>query len=136
MAFHDGQLTLIPGFFAVLRAIPVWIWIVRRDADRRWTLLALLALIHITAVIALTIFPIPIAGQELYRQTRGMSEDNVVPFATIISQLQHISLNTTRQLLGNMIALAPLGIYAPGLWPRLRRWWLFAVVAVTFAVGI
>jgi glycopeptide antibiotics resistance protein len=136
MAFHDGQLTLIPGFFAVFPAIPIAVWIVRREADRRWTLLALLALTHITAVIALAIFPIPIAGQELYRLTRGMSEDNLVPFGTISTQLTHMSLSNFRQLFGNVVALAPLGIYGPGLWPVLRNWRRFVLVAIAFGVGI
>jgi glycopeptide antibiotics resistance protein len=136
MAFHDGQLTLIPGFFALFPAIPIGIWILRRGADRRWTILALMALIHIDLVIALTIFPIPIGGQEFYRITRGMSEDNVVPFATIASQLTHPSLNNFRQLFGNVVALAPLGVYGPGLWPALRDWRKFVLVAVAFGVGI
>jgi glycopeptide antibiotics resistance protein len=147
MAFHDGQLSLIPGFFALFPAIPIGVWILRRGADRRWTILALLALIHIDLVIALTIFPIPIGGQEFYRQTRGMSEDNVVPFATIASQLGELIPSTTRhswvlplsafrQLFGNVVALAPLGIYGPGLWPVLRDWRKFVLVAVAFGVGI
>jgi glycopeptide antibiotics resistance protein len=136
MTFTDGQLTVIPNFFAVLPAIPLAVWILRRGAGRRRTLLALLALGHVTAVVALTIFPIPIAGQEFYRQTRGMSEDNVVPFATIAWQLQNLTLNTVRQLLGNVVALTPLGIYGPGLWPALRDWRRFLIVAVAFGVGI
>jgi glycopeptide antibiotics resistance protein len=136
MAFHDGQLSLIPGFFALFPAIPIGVWILRRGADRRWTILALMALIHIDMVIALTIFPIPIAGQEFYRQTRGMSEDNVVPFATIASQLTHMSLSNFRQLFGNVVALAPLGIYGPGLWPVLRDWRRFVLLAVAFGIGI
>jgi glycopeptide antibiotics resistance protein len=136
VAFHDGQLTLIPGFFALLPAIPIAVWIWRRGADERWTWMALLALAHISLVVALAIFPIPIAGQDFYRQTRGMSEDNVVPFATISLQLQHLTFNTIRQLFGNVLALAPLGIYGPGLWPVLRDPRRFLVIAVAFAVGI
>ena len=98
--------------------------------------MALLALTHVTLVVALTIFPIPIGGQDYYRQTRGMSEDNVVPFATIVWQFQNLSLNTIRQLSGNVLALAPLGIYGPALWPKLRDWRRFLVVAVAVAVGI
>jgi hypothetical protein len=45
-------------------AVPLAAWIWRRGADRRWTLFALLALVHVTAVTAMTIFPIPISGQE------------------------------------------------------------------------
>jgi len=92
----------------------------------------MLALTHVTLVVTLTIFPIPIAGQDFYRQTRGMSDDNVVPFATIASQLQHLTWDTFRQLVGNALALAPLGIYGPGLWPVLRDWRRFLVVAVAF----
>jgi glycopeptide antibiotics resistance protein len=136
MAFTDGYLVLIPGMFVVLPAIPVAIWIMRRGADERWTLFAMLALVHVTATVALTIFPIPIGGQDFYRQTRGMSGDNVVPFATISGQLQHLSSNTVRQLVGNVLALAPLGVYGPELWPALRDWRRFVVVAVAVGVGI
>jgi glycopeptide antibiotics resistance protein len=136
MTVTDGYLTAIPGYWAVLPAIPIAIWILRRRADQRWTLLALLALAHLTAVVALTIFPIPIAGQDYYRQTRGMSGDNVIPFSTIVSQLQHLGWNSIRQLVGNMLALAPLGIYGPGLWPALRDWRRFAVLAIAFGLGI
>jgi len=136
VSFTDGYLVLIPGIFVVLPAIPVAFWIVRRGADDRWTLFAMLALMHVTAVVALAIFPIPIGGQDFYRQTRGMSGDNVVPFATIISQLQHLSLSTVRQLGGNVLALMPLGIYGPELWPALRDWRRFVMVAVAVGVGI
>ena len=136
MAFTDGYLILIPGIFCLLPAIPVAVWILRRGADERWTPFAMLALAHVTAVVALTIFPIPIGGQDFYRHTRGMSGDNVVPFATIISQLQHPGLSSARQLGGNMLALVPLGIYGPELWPALRDWRRFAVVAVAAGVSI
>jgi glycopeptide antibiotics resistance protein len=136
VAFHDGQLTLIPSFFALLPAIPIAIWILRRGADERWTWMALLALAHISLVVALAIFPIPIAGQDFYRHTRGMSEDNIVPFGTISTQLQHLTWNNVRQLVGNVLALMPFGIYGPGLWPALRDWRRFVLVAVAFGVGI
>jgi glycopeptide antibiotics resistance protein len=136
MTFTDGYLVLLPGYLVLLPAAPIAAWILRRRADRRWTLLAMLALTHVTLVVTLTIFPIPIAGQDFYRQTRGMSDDNVVPFATIASQLQHLTWDTFRQLVGNALALAPLGIYGPGLWPVLRDWRRFLVVAVAFGVGI
>ena len=145
MTFNDGYLTLIPGYWAILPAIPVAIWILRRGADRHWTLMALLALAHVTAVVGLTIFPIPIAGQDFYRQTRGFSEDNVVPFATIASQLLALvpvhhsliqSLHMLGELIGNMLVLGPLAIYGPALWPGLRRWRRFAIAAIAFSAGI
>lgn len=136
LTFHDGGLTLIPGFLVPIAALPFVYWVIRRRADRRWTLLALMAVVHVTLVIALTIFPVPIAGQEFYRVTRGMSEDNIVPFATISSQLVHLSLSNIRQLVGNMLALAPLGIYAPELWPALRDRRRFVLLAIAFGVGI
>jgi glycopeptide antibiotics resistance protein len=136
LTFTDGGLTLIPGFLVPIAAVPFAIWILRRDADPRWTAIALLALAHVTAVVALTIFPIPIGGQDFYRQTRGMSEDNIVPFATISGQLQHLSFNNIRQLAGNVLILMPLGVYGPALWPALRDWRRFVVVAVVFGAGI
>jgi glycopeptide antibiotics resistance protein len=136
MTFTDGYLTVVPGYLMVLPAVPIAVWILRRGSDPRWTLLALAALGHITAVVALTMFPIPIAGQEFYRQTRGLSGDNLVPFATISSQLENLTWNTVRQLVGNMLALAPLGIYGPKLWPALQDWRRLLVVAVAAGVSI
>ena len=136
LTFTDGGLVLIPGFVVPLAAVPVAVWILRREADPRWTIMALLALAHVTAVVAMTIFPIPIGGQDFYRQTRGMSEDNIVPYATIVGQLQHLGLNTIRQLSGNVLILMPLGVYGPALWPALRDWRRFVAVAIAFGVGI
>ncbi len=136
LKFTDGGLTLIPGLVVLIPAIPIAVWLWRRHADRDWTLMALLALAHITLTIGFTIFPIPIGGQDFYRQTRGMSEDNIVPFATIAAQLQNLSLNTIRQLSGTVLALMPLGIYGPYLWPALRDWRRFLLVAVCVAVAI
>jgi glycopeptide antibiotics resistance protein len=132
----DGYLTLLPLYPLIPPALAVAIWILRRRADRRWTLFALLALAHVTLVVALTIFPIPIAGQDYYRRTRGFSEDNIVPFGTISWQLTHLTWNNLRQLVGNMLALAPLGVYAPQLWPRLRDPRRFLILAIAFGVGI
>ena len=134
--FTDGGLTLIPGIVVPIAAIPIAVWILRRDADPRWTIMAMLALVHITLVVALTIFPVPVGGQEYYRHTRGMSEDNIVPFATIADQMLHPGLNTIRQLSGNVLILMPVGIYGPALWPALRDWRRFVLVAVAFGIGI
>jgi glycopeptide antibiotics resistance protein len=136
MTSTDGYLTLIPAYWALLPAIPIAVWILQRNEDRRWTLLALLALAHLTAVVALTIFPIPIAGQDFYRHTRGMSEDNIVPFATIAWQAQHLTLNNLRQLSGNVALLTPLGFYGPKLWPALRDWRRFVLVALAIGCSI
>lgn len=136
MRITDGYLTMIPSVVALLPAIPISVWILRRGADQRWTLMALLAVAHLSLLVALTIFPIPISGQDFYRHTRGMGEDNIVPFATIVDQLRHLSLSTIRQLAGNVVALTPLAVYGLGLWPALRDWRRFVIVAVAFGVGI
>jgi glycopeptide antibiotics resistance protein len=129
-------MTYIDGYVVLLPAIPVAAWILRRRADRRWALLALLALAHATAVVALTLFPVPIAGQDFYRQTRGISGDNVVPFATIVWQLSNLTWNTVRQLSGNVLLLTPLGVYGPALWPALRDWRRLLVVALAIGAAI
>jgi glycopeptide antibiotics resistance protein len=136
MTSAEGYLTVLPGYLILPPAVLIGFWILRRRADSEWTILALLALIHVTAVVALTIFPIPIAGQEYYRQTRGMSDDNIVPFATIVGQLGNLTPNNVRQLFGNMLALAPFGIYGPGLWPALRDWRRLALAAAAFGCAI
>lgn len=136
MTSTEGYLTVLPGYLILPPAVLIGFWILRRRADREWTILALLALVHVTAVVALTIFPIPIAGQEYYRQTRGMSDHNIVPFATIVGQLGNLTPNNVRQFFGNMLALAPFGIYGPGLWPALRGWRRLALAAAAFGCAI
>ena len=136
MTTTDGYLVLIPSYLALLPALPVGLWLLRRDWTDARIFFALVALGHVTAVLALTIFPIPIGGQDYYRLTRGLSEDNLVPFATIAVQLQHLGPNTIRQLLGNVLALMPLGVYAPELWPSLRDPRRFMLLAVGFGVAI
>ncbi|HEY5473682.1 MAG TPA: VanZ family protein, partial [Candidatus Limnocylindrales bacterium] len=37
---------------------------------------------------------------------------------------------------GNILALVPLGIYGPELWPALRDWRRFVMVAVAVGIGI
>jgi glycopeptide antibiotics resistance protein len=136
LKFTDGELLLIPGLVAVFPALPIagWLWSMERSLT--WRLMALLALVHITLVIALTIFPIPIAGQELYRRTRGLSQDNLIPFATIAATVWEHTPARVSQFFGNLVALAPLGVYGPYLWPALRgpRRLLFAAAAVAVSV--
>jgi glycopeptide antibiotics resistance protein len=140
MLMTDGYLTSIPGYWLLVPALPLAWWIWRRGesgiADRRRTLFLLLALGHMTAVVMLTIFPVPISGQDFYRATRGFSEDNYVPFSTILFQLSHPGFTSLRQLVGNSIVLMPLAVYGPELWWRLRDWRWFAAVALGFAVAI
>jgi glycopeptide antibiotics resistance protein len=136
MTSTEGYLTVLPGYLILPPAVLIGLWILCRREDRRWTILALLALAHVTAVVALTIFPIPIGGQDYYRGTRGMSDDNIVPFATILGQLGNLTWDHVRQLLGNMLALAPFGIYGPALWPALRGWRRLALAAAAFGCGI
>jgi len=136
MLVHDGYLTALAPWPLLILAVPAAIWIARRRAERAWTAFALLALVHVTAVVAMTIFPIPVAGQDYYRVTRGFAEDNVIPFATIVSQLTHPGLGSVRQLVGNVIVLMPLGVYAPELWPAFRDPRRFVALAVAFGVGI
>jgi glycopeptide antibiotics resistance protein len=140
MLMTDGYLTAIPGYWLLVPALPLAWWIWRRGesgaVDRRRTIFLLLGLAHVTAVVALTIFPIPVAGQDYYRVTHGFSEDNYVPFSTILFQLSHPGFTSFRQLVGNSIVLMPLAVYGPELWPRLRDWRWFAAVALGFAVAI
>ena len=48
----------------------------------------------------------------------------------------HLGFNTIRQLSGNMLILMPLGVYGPALWPALRDWRRFVLVAIAFGAGI
>jgi glycopeptide antibiotics resistance protein len=61
---------------------------------------------------------------------------NLVPFATITRVFAREPGQALRQLGGNLVLLAPLGVFAPALYPRFRRAGAMVVLAVASALGI
>ena len=86
-----------------------------------WVGLATIA--HIAAVVALTLFPLPVQ-REVIQEGRALqlASNNFIPVVNTIDAIaQGMQSAVLRLTLGNIAALAPLGVYGPFLWPRLRR---------------
>lgn len=95
---------------------------------RRWAVA--LACAHIGAVLAVTLFPMPIAGAEPF----AVPYDSVQlePFATIRLLLE--GSQEGRQLGGNLLLLAPMGVLVPIAWPVARPF--LATVVVGLATSL
>jgi len=98
----------------------------------------LAAIAHIAAVVALTLFPLT-AQREVIQEGRALqlASNNFIPVMNTIDAIgQGRQSAVLRLALGNIAALAPLGVYGPFLWPRLRRWQavLMAGIGASLAV--
>jgi glycopeptide antibiotics resistance protein len=95
----------------------------RRSFWRTFGVLVLSA--YVLLLVAVTLFPLPVDGRYIHDMRAagfGLSY-NVVPFATVREALAGgISGRGMRQLVGNLVMLAPLALLLPMLWPRLGKW--------------
>lgn len=107
------------------------------------TLVALVALAHLTILASVALFPIPLDAQLLAEGRAAAAEPysayslNLVPFRTIGPWLtgganaMAISIAPL-----NLFVLTPAGIYLPLLFRRLRGGWAFAPVALVGGASI
>jgi len=102
----------------------------------------LAAVAHIAAVVALTLFPLPVQ-REVIQDGRALqlASNNFIPVMNTVDAIAGSIAagrpsSVLQQTLGNIAALAPLGVYGPFLWPRLRRWQatLMAGIGASLAV--
>ncbi len=91
---------------------------------RRWAVA--IACAHIGAVLAVTLFPMPIAGAEPLAPPYESVQ--LEPFGTI--GLLLAGSQELRQLGGNLLLLAPMGLLVPIAWPVARPF------AATVVVGL
>lgn len=84
----------------------------------------LMAIAHLAAVLALTLFPLPVQ-REVIEDGRmaQLASNNFIPIVNTVDAIADGRHPAVLWLaIGNVLALAPLGIYGPFLWPRLRTW--------------
>lgn len=116
-----GDFTRVP---AVLIAI-AWSVIAWRRGYGWWTWgIGVAAIAHMSVVASVTLFPLPVQP-EVIAQGRDLqaARHNVVPLASLLNAVatgNHPSVIS--QSTGNLLMLAPLGLYGPLLWARMRSW--------------
>lgn len=91
-----------------------------------------LACAHIGAVLAVTLFPMPVAGAEPFAVP--YSNVQLVPFRTI--RLLFAGSQEARQLGGNLLLLAPMGFLVPIAWPAARPFLATVVVGLSTSMLI
>ncbi|HWQ84758.1 MAG TPA: VanZ family protein, partial [Anaerolineales bacterium] len=110
-------------------AITVFAWIIYRGAiwRRAWRRKASLSIgrelvvnllfVYLLVVFHLTFFPMNIV---LY--SYGPYKANFIPLVKTIHMIRYINPLVVVNILGNLVLLAPLGIFLPVLSPRFRSW--------------
>jgi len=101
-------------------------------------LLTAAALFHCVAVLALTIFPIPITAEAIAAaRAAAIVDHNSTLLATFARQLSDgFDANEARQLIGNALLLMPMGIWAPMLWRAFSGWLPFLALALGASLAI
>ncbi len=108
------------------------LWFIVRRKSTRVALLAIVATLHLLAVLDVAILPIPIDSTLMAGpRAAHIGHDNLVPFATIVPAIATRSSNGLGQLVGNVVMLMPLGLYLPLLLPAAKSW----PVVVTTGLG-
>ena len=131
--------------FAMVMAIAVPTWILWRlvlIASRGWKFSAdreaLLAVwfCYLTAVLAITIVPLPLA------RDAGEARLNLHPLVYTVrcfapSNPAYRALRAcTKNTFGNVILFMPFGLLLPFVWRRVRNMGIVIVLAVLFSLGI
>ena len=131
----QGNIVLLPALLAAV----AWLLLAWRWGLRPSTVgFGLAAIAHLTAMVALTLFPLPVQ-REMIEEGRKLqlADNNFVPIVNTLDGIadgRHAAV--IRLAIGNLIALAPLGIYGPFLWPRLRTWQGVLLAGVGVSIGI
>lgn len=120
-----GSIVTLSAGVAALHALAT-----RARRPLRTLLIATFSLLALTAVDAV-LFPMALDGQALPWRYRT----NLVPGRGILDLLSGpvVTRNAVVNIVGNLLVLAPLGLLAPMLWPRLGR--PAALLAAAFAVS-
>lgn len=131
---------MIQGDFTLLPAVAVaigWSVIVWRRGQGWWTwAIGVAAIAHLSTVASVTLFPLPVQP-EVIAQGREFqnARNNVVPLASVVNAIVTGNYpSVISQSIGNLLMLAPLGLYGPLLWSRMRSW--RAAVMVGLAVSL
>jgi glycopeptide antibiotics resistance protein len=130
-----GDITRVP---AILLAIS-WSFVAWRRGLGWWTwALGIAAITHLSAVAAVTLFPLPAQAEVIEEGRRFQSaSNNLVPFRSLANAIASGGYPAViHQSLGNFVMLLPLGVYGPLLWRPMRSWKAALAVALMVSLGI
>lgn len=91
-----------------------------------------LACAHIGGVLGVTLFPLPLGGLEPFRVP--YSTVQLVPLDTIDLLLR--GSQSARQLGGNLLLLAPMGLLVPIAWRAARPFWRTVAWGIAVSIAI
>lgn len=122
-------------------ALALLVVILQRDRSK--ALISLIAIAHVTILVSVALFPIPVDPDQVTGVRAGIlhsaerSAPNFIPFASIGQVLAgHGARGTTLLLVLNLFVLFPAGIYLPLLVPGLRRGLAFVPLVVIGGASI
>ncbi len=133
---------MIGPVWAFAVAVPVSLAILFFDLHARRSagqmLAGQIAVAHLAVVVALTLLPVPVTDAAIAASRELVAYDhNAIPLSTLARQLSGgVTPFELRNLVGNLLLLLPLGLYAPIRSPGLRSAWRVLGVAMAVAVGI
>lgn len=108
----------------------------RENARQYWHKVLWTVLIYYLVIISVMLF----FGGLFHLDREWGGAVNLEPFRSIRNFFIHYrrthSLSSLFNLLGNIAILIPLGVLLPLMFPRLRRFWLFFLLAAFVCVGI
>jgi glycopeptide antibiotics resistance protein len=98
----------------------------------------LFAIGHLSLLVALTMFPLPVEPAVIADgRANDSASNNFVPGASIVGGfVRGMGLDVALQALGNFLAIAPLGLYGPILSRRLRNWAAVLVAGIAVSVAV
>jgi glycopeptide antibiotics resistance protein len=126
----------LTGELAYVVALPVAGWLATRQRSLAWRGLAILLTAYLAFAASLAFFPMPVAGNA-WDTGLCAPHCNLRPLATIAAQLDDLRRpGIARQLYGNVLLLAPLGIALPVLVAWLRPARRFAVAGLILGASV
>ncbi len=77
-------------------------------------------------------------------QQQLMTNMNLQPFATVRLYIRLLSGGYSETLVrhafinlaGNVVLFVPLGVFLPGIWPRMRKFFVFVLTVVAGIIGV
>ena len=133
---------MLGGGVVYLVAVPAMIAVLALRLGPWRTVIALIAVAHVTVLASVALFPLPVdpvllANGHAYAVSTVGEALNLVPFRTIGSQIAAGASSAGRtEAVLNLLVLAPAGVYLPLLVPRLRSWRTFVPVAIVVGGSI
>lgn len=84
--------------------------------------LQLVVVLHLAGVVALVLFPLPVQTSLIAeRAAEHLQDNNLVPLVHLVAFAQgDTSIWDTKELIGNLLVLAPAAVWLPLLSPRCR----------------